>query len=217
MENKQSKEVKMVSIKGLGDNVGIRVIQSAKDGQPLRVSNNLIILSSNKTGFRHIKPYNKIISKVIHPKKTTTVNKTSIVPPRASLAKTLAPLVQIPSSSLNPKTENKVSPNTKISSKRKGIFSKELRCMLYGFGDENPYAETVDMVEDLVLKFIGDISLRALNVGAQDRISTEDLMFVLRKDPKKYSRLKELELAANELRFARRAFDEDKFICEQSD
>ena len=38
---------------------------------------------------------------------------------------------------------------------RKRLFSKELRCMMYGFGDDqNPYTESVDMLEDIVVEFI---------------------------------------------------------------
>lgn len=38
---------------------------------------------------------------------------------------------------------------------RKRIFSKELRCMMYGFGDDqNPYTESVDLLEDLAIEFI---------------------------------------------------------------
>lgn len=47
---------------------------------------------------------------------------------------------------------------------RKRLFSKELRCMMYGFGDDqNPYTESVDLLEDLVIEFItqmvGSLSL----------------------------------------------------------
>ena len=32
-----------------------------------------------------------------------------------------------------------------------------VRCMLYGFGDdEQPYAETVDLLEDLVIEYISE-------------------------------------------------------------
>ncbi|KAK3691454.1 hypothetical protein RRG08_036253 [Elysia crispata] len=42
--------------------------------------------------------------------------------------------------------------------KRKKIFSKELRCMMYGFGDDqNPYTESVDLVEDLVIDYISEM------------------------------------------------------------
>lgn len=45
---------------------------------------------------------------------------------------------------------------------RKRIFSKELRCMMYGFGDDqNPYTESVDLLEDLVIEYI--IEMASLN------------------------------------------------------
>ncbi|KAJ8033279.1 Transcription initiation factor TFIID subunit 13 [Holothuria leucospilota] len=42
--------------------------------------------------------------------------------------------------------------------KKKRIFSKELRCMMYGFGDDqNPYTESVELLEDLVVEFITEM------------------------------------------------------------
>lgn len=42
---------------------------------------------------------------------------------------------------------------------RKRLFSKELRCMMYGFGDDqNPYTESVDIIEDLVIEFITEMT-----------------------------------------------------------
>jgi transcription initiation factor TFIID subunit 13 len=52
---------------------------------------------------------------------------------------------------------------------------------------------------------------RALEVGRQGRISVEDIIFLIRKDPKKYSRVKELLTMSEELRKARKAFDEIKY------
>lgn len=41
---------------------------------------------------------------------------------------------------------------------RKRLFSKELRCMMFGFGDDqNPYTESVDLLEDLVIEFITEM------------------------------------------------------------
>lgn len=38
------------------------------------------------------------------------------------------------------------------------MFSKELRCLMYGFGDDqNPYTESVELLEDLVIEFITDM------------------------------------------------------------
>ncbi|KAH9489158.1 Transcription initiation factor TFIID subunit 13 [Bulinus truncatus] len=96
--------------------------------------------------------------------------------------------------------------------KRKKIFSKELRCMMYGFGDDqNPYTESVDLLEDLVIDYITEMTKKAMEIGKSGRIIVEDIIFLIRKDPKKYSRVKELLLMSEELRKARKAFDEIKY------
>lgn len=97
--------------------------------------------------------------------------------------------------------------------KRKKMFTKELRCMMYGFGDDqNPYSESVDLLEDLVIEYISEMSRMAMDVGRPGRISVEDIIFLIRKDPKKYSRVKELLIMNEELRKARKAFDEVKYV-----
>lgn len=97
--------------------------------------------------------------------------------------------------------------------KRKKMFTKELRCMMYGFGDDqNPYSESVDLLEDVVIEYISEMSRMAMDVGRPGRISVEDIIFLIRKDPKKYSRVKELLLMNEELRKARKAFDEVKYV-----
>lgn len=50
-----------------------------------------------------------------------------------------------------------------------------------------------------------------MDVGRPGRISVEDIIFLIRKDPKKYSRVKELLMMNEELRKARKAFDEIKY------
>ncbi|XP_013416631.1 transcription initiation factor TFIID subunit 13 [Lingula anatina] len=97
--------------------------------------------------------------------------------------------------------------------KRKKIFSKELRCMMYGFGDDqNPYQESVDLLEDLVIDYITEMTKKAMECGRPGRILVEDIIFLIRKDPKKYSRVKELLTMNEELRKARKAFDEIKYV-----
>ena len=40
----------------------------------------------------------------------------------------------------------------------------EVRCMMFGFGDdENPYTESVDLLEDLVVEFISEMVKHSLN------------------------------------------------------
>jgi len=59
-------------------------------------------------------------------------------------------------------------------------------------------------------------SRMAMDVGRPGRISVEDMIFLIRKDPKKYSRVKELLLMNEELRKARKAFDEVKYVSKWS-
>lgn len=84
---------------------------------------------------------------------------------------------------------------------------------MYGFGDDqNPYSESVDLLEDLVIEYVSEMSRMAMDVGRQGRISVEDIIFLIRKDPKKYSRVRELLIMNEELRKARKAFDEVKYV-----
>lgn len=52
-----------------------------------------------------------------------------------------------------------------------------------------------------------------MEIGKSGRIIVEDIIFLIRKDPKKYSRVKELLLMSEELRKARKAFDEIKYAA----
>ncbi|XP_030376999.1 transcription initiation factor TFIID subunit 13 [Scaptodrosophila lebanonensis] len=96
---------------------------------------------------------------------------------------------------------------------RKRLFSKELRCMMFGFGDDkNPYTETVDLLEDLVIEYITETTHRAMEIGRTGRVQVEDIIFLVRKDPRKYARVKDLLTMNEELKKARKAFDEIKYV-----
>ncbi|KAH8325790.1 hypothetical protein KR067_008173 [Drosophila pandora] len=98
---------------------------------------------------------------------------------------------------------------------RKRLFSKELRCMMFGFGDDkNPYTETVDLLEDLVIEYIAETTHRAMEIGRTGRVQVEDIIFLVRKDPRKYARVKDLLTMNEELKKARKAFDEIKYVGE---
>ena len=96
--------------------------------------------------------------------------------------------------------------------KKKRLFTKEIRCMLYGFGDDQvPYTETVDLMEDLLVQYITDMTMQAMNVGKKGRVHVEDIVYLIRKDPKKYARVKELLTMNEELKKARKAFDAESY------
>ena len=73
------------------------------------------------------------------------------------------------------------------------------------------HAETVDMLEDLLIEFITETTHKCMEIGRTGRIQVEDIIFLVRKDPKKYSRVKELLTMNEELKKARKAFDEQKY------
>lgn len=109
--------------------------------------------------------------------------------------------------------EEQETADQESSDKKKRIFSKELRCMMYGFGDDqNPYTESVDLLEDLVIEFIGEISQKAMEIGRSGRITVDDVIHLVRKDQRKYSRVRDLLTMNEELKKARKAFDEVKYV-----
>lgn len=94
--------------------------------------------------------------------------------------------------------------------KKKRMFSRELRYMMHGFGDDsNPYTETVDLMEDLVVDFITEMTQKAMDVGKSGKVHVNDIIFVIRKDQKKYARVKELLTMNEELKKARKFFEND--------
>lgn len=89
--------------------------------------------------------------------------------------------------------------------------------MMYGFGDDkNPYTESVDLLEDLVIEFITEMTHKAMEIGRTGRVQVEDIIFLVRKDPRKYARVKDLLTMNEELKKARKAFDEIKYVGEYS-
>ena len=48
--------------------------------------------------------------------------------------------------------------------------------------------------------------------GRPGRVQVEDIIFLVRKDPRKYARVKDLLTMNEELKKARKAFDEVKYV-----
>jgi len=64
-------------------------------------------------------------------------------------------------------------------------------------------------VEDLAVDFITEMTLKAMDVGKKGKVHVEDIIFLIRKDPKKHARVKDLLMMNEELKKARKAFDDD--------
>jgi len=91
----------------------------------------------------------------------------------------------------------------------KGSFTKELKWMLYGFGDvTSPLPESVDLMEDIVIEYISEMTSKAMQVSTKrNKLLLEDLVFLVRKDKKKFARVKELLHMYDELKKARKSMD----------
>lgn len=94
--------------------------------------------------------------------------------------------------------------------KKRRLFHRELKYMMHGFGDDpNPYSETVDLVEELVIQFITEMTLKAMEVGKSGKVHVNDIIFIIRKDPKKYSRVRDLLMMKEQIDKAKKAFSEE--------
>lgn len=96
---------------------------------------------------------------------------------------------------------------------KKAMFYKEVRGMLYGFGDvSSPRMDTVETVHNYLIDYL---SLLLTKVHEMARIKgktkTEDLMYFLKRDRRKYSRVKNLLLTNEELKTARKMFEAKEF------
>lgn len=94
---------------------------------------------------------------------------------------------------------------------KKRFFTRELRKMMYGYGDvPNPAEATVLMLEDLVCDYLLALSSKAILASKRrGAFRVEDILFHLRHDRKKYARVKEMLIRQEELRKARMPFEVD--------
>lgn len=70
----------------------------------------------------------------------------------------------------------------------------------------------MEALEKIVLHYIEQLCLKALNVGKPNRVGLDDIYYLIRRDQKKYARVKELLSMSEELKKARKAFDDAKEI-----
>ncbi len=91
--------------------------------------------------------------------------------------------------------------------KRKAIFAKELRALMYGFGDvQNPLSESIEVLDELLEWFIVDLSTRAQKKATSQKLKTTDFLTALEGDLKKVARAHELLALDKELKQARATF-----------
>lgn len=96
-----------------------------------------------------------------------------------------------------------------------GAFTKELYQLMYAFGDSpSPLPSSVALLETLLIQYLTETIALAMTVNSKTvntgKLRQEDLLFIVRKDEKKRSRVEELLFMSRELQKARRAFEMDE-------
>ncbi|KAK9813534.1 hypothetical protein WJX73_005546 [Symbiochloris irregularis] len=98
----------------------------------------------------------------------------------------------------------------------RGLFTRDLNLMMYGFGDAvESFPDTVDIVEDLVVDYVGTLVQAAVE-GAKARDAkptVADFLFLLRKDPGKYARAQQLLKLNEEIKQAKKAEGEGDILA----
>ncbi|KZV62842.1 TFIID-18kDa-domain-containing protein [Peniophora sp. CONT] len=95
----------------------------------------------------------------------------------------------------------------------KGLFAKELRSLMYGFGDDrNPASDTVNVMEEILVEYITDICQVALAPTKKTRLAVDDFRRTLSRpaDSKKFARMEELLFMQEDIKRARAMFNENE-------
>lgn len=75
-----------------------------------------------------------------------------------------------------------------------------------------PYDKTLELLETIVTSYIQHMCQRALQMGKSGKLALEDIHYLIRRDAKKFGRVKDLLSMSEELKRARKQFDEAKAI-----
>ncbi|KAJ7723716.1 transcription initiation factor IID, 18kD subunit-domain-containing protein, partial [Mycena olivaceomarginata] len=97
----------------------------------------------------------------------------------------------------------------------RGSYTKELKNLMYGFGDDrNPANDTVNVMEEILIEYITDVCQTAGAQTKRVRLSIEDLRRALSRPPdaKKLARMEELLFMQEDIKRARAQFSEDVWM-----
>ncbi|VDN21161.1 unnamed protein product [Gongylonema pulchrum] len=75
-----------------------------------------------------------------------------------------------------------------------------------------PYDETLEYLEAIVKEYIQGMCRCAVESGKPGKLTLEDIHYLIRRDMKKFGRVKDLLSMSEELKKARKQFDEAKAL-----
>lgn len=97
--------------------------------------------------------------------------------------------------------------------KKRVSLIKDLRLMMYGFGDaKNPRKDTTVLLHEYLIGYLKNLLIKTQNMAKlKGKTKTDDLLYILKKDRRKYMRVKDLLATNEELKNARKAFDFEEY------
>lgn len=92
-------------------------------------------------------------------------------------------------------------------------FLKEVRCLMYGYGDvSTPRHDTAEILHNYVMDYLNILLINTHNMAKiKGKTKTEDLLYCLKRDRRKYSRVRQLLITNEELKMARKVFDSKEY------
>lgn len=92
---------------------------------------------------------------------------------------------------------------------KKTTFIKEIRLMMYGFGDVSaPRPDTTEVLHNYLIDYLNILLTKSHSMASKKgKTKTEDIMYFLKHDRLKYSRVKTLLITNEELKTARKIFE----------
>uniref|UniRef100_T1JJ92 Transcription initiation factor TFIID subunit 13 n=1 Tax=Strigamia maritima TaxID=126957 RepID=T1JJ92_STRMM len=93
-------------------------------------------------------------------------------------------------------------------------LSKTIQQLMSAYSSENQpiLSESVDLLEDLVTKFIVEMTIKAMELSKCNRIQIEDIIFLVRKDEAKLYRIKQLIVQQKQIKQIRSVFSDAKLV-----
>lgn len=94
---------------------------------------------------------------------------------------------------------------------RKPNFIREIRLLMYSLGDTmNPRLDSAALIHEYLCHYLTNILQKAKTISkSRGRTKTDDLMYTIKRDRRKYTRAKELLLINEELKKARKPYEYD--------
>ncbi|KAJ3936806.1 MAG: transcription initiation factor IID, 18kD subunit-domain-containing protein [Lentinula lateritia] len=161
-------------------------------------------------------PYSYAVPQQTPSRSAQSVTQTATVPTATTIptaSTTPRPSTYTPYTSYTSATSTSTAGrSSRKQSSTKGLFTKELRNLMYGFGDDrNPANDTINVMEEILVEYIADVCQAAAGPGRKTRLSIEDLRKALSRpaDAKKLARMEELLFAQEDIKRARQQFETD--------